>query len=166
MSWVRHELGCCLKTDLQHVVTTGGWIASGDLFSCRLTEWSTIVSVIAQGAPFKRLQSHGQNTVGRLTIICDLTQWESNFLFVFFLLCSSRKSENRMLGCVRWWPATGWRNSNALIPNVGTRPSMQKHEQHLVWWRACVWVNKIHIEGEREIGTKETFYFLIATITK
>ena len=93
ISRMKREIGCCLKTDLQRVVTTSGWIASDDLFTCRLTEWSTIVSLVAQGVPFKWLQSHGQSTAGRLTLIYDLTQWEASFLFVFFLLCSSRKTK-------------------------------------------------------------------------
>ena len=111
------KLGCFLETNLQRVVTASGWIASGDLFGCCLTEWSTIGSVVAQGAPLKRLQSQEQSTASWLTPICDLTQWDASFCFSSFFSILQRK-RNKMLCGVLWRPAVGWRTSNALIPNV------------------------------------------------
>ena len=133
ISRMKHEIGCCLKTDLQRVVPTSGWTTFSDLFRCRLTKWSTIVSVLAQRAPLKRLQQQEQSTTGWLTPICDLTQWDSSFQFVFFLLGSSRKTKTEC--CVFYddgWqrveePPTLW------YQMFWTRPSMRKHEQHL-WW--------------------------------
>ena len=54
--------GCSLETNLLRVVTTSGWIASRDLFECRLTQWSTIKSGVAQGAHLEWLQSEGWST--------------------------------------------------------------------------------------------------------
>ena len=163
---MKHELGFCLKTSLPCMVTTSGWIASSDLFNCRLTEWSTNLSVVAQGAPLKRLQSHGQSTASRLTLICDLTQWEANFLFVFFLLYSPRKRKTECCFCDdgRQWveePPTLW------YQMLGTRPSMRKQEQHSVWRRTCVWEkSKIRTHREKRGRHKETLLFLKATVTK
>ena len=145
---------------------TERWIAFGDLFKCRLTKWSTIVSVVARGVPFKRLQSHGQSTASRLTLICDLTQWEANFLFVFFLLYSPRKAKNRML--FLWWrPTVGWRTSNALIPNVGdkavnaeARATLCDDEEPV-----CERMQDRHRKRGRKIGTKKRYIPKIATIT-
>ena len=89
------KFGCCLETNLQRVVTTSEWIASGDLFGCCLTEWSTIGSDVAQGAHLKWLRSQEQSTASWLTPISDLIQWDANFLFVFSLLCSSRKTKTK-----------------------------------------------------------------------
>ena len=36
------DRGCSLEPTLLRVVTTSGWIASNDLFDCRLTWWSTV----------------------------------------------------------------------------------------------------------------------------
>ena len=94
----------------------------------------------------------------RLTLICDLTQWEASFLFVFFLLCSPRKTKNRML----WFyddgqqrveePPTLW------YQMLGMKPSMRKTKQHSVMIKNLrMRISKICVERKREIGTKKRY---------
>ena len=148
ISRVKHELGCCLETDLQRVVTTSGWTTFNDLFRCRLTEEARSCRGLRRKFHLKRLQSQRQSTTGWLTPNDDLTQWDANFLLVFFLLCFFKENKkNRMLFFLQGndggrqqveEPPTLW------YQMLGTRLSMRKQEQHSVMVKnLCVRICKM-----------------------
>ena len=140
------------------------WTTFGDLFRCRLTKWTTIVSAVAWGVPFKRLQSHGQSTVAWLTLNLWFNTLRGKFLLR--LLSSLLFKENKKTE-LWWWPTVGWRTSNALIPNVGdkavnaeARATLCDDEEPV-----CERMQDRHRKRGRKIGTKKRYIPKIATIT-
>ena len=113
--------------------------------------------MLVTGFHLERLQSQKQSTVCWLTPNDDLTQWDANFLFLFFLLCFLKWSENKMLCC-----NGGWQRVEELpmlwYPMLGTRTSMQKQEQHSVMVKNLRMRDKRDTHTERDIGTKNKLY--------
>ena len=138
------------------VVTTSGWIASRDLFECRLARWSTIESDVAQRAHFEYLQSQGDVQPSSL-----LLQWfntaRCSFVCVF-LLSFLQEDWIRNVGLMR--------NDDdrqrvedpfSLIPDVGDEAVSAEVQSTFLWWRICVRVGTRYIEREREAQSRYVY---------
>ena len=159
------NLGCCLETNLLQVATTSGWIASRDLFECRLTGWSTIKSDFLTRAHFKWLQSHVE--IQPTSLIQAVNQLGKVQLYLrLSSLRSSRKRESKSKCFVetdddrRWVEEPLW----LWYEMLGTRRSMQKYKQHPWWWRTCVWVRQDMQRGRERDRHKDVMCIMSRTI--
>ena len=167
ISWMKHEIGCCLKTDLQQVVTMSGRIAFNDLLRCCLTGWSTIVSVVAQGV-WPQAVTIIEIEYNRLAY----SKWWSNTVRCKLLACllsSLFFKENKKQNVELCTMATNSGLKNLQRSDTkcwGQGRQCGSKSNTLWWWRTCVWETKQDTHREREREAQRINYIPIATDTK
>ena len=148
ISRVKRELGLLSRDQSAPSGYNGRWAAFGNLFGCRLTEWSTIGSLLqmlpkcwtkrfhpewlqSQMAEYNRWLTPNEG---------DLTRWDANhvFLLLLFSVSSRFKTENRKLWSDesnggRQWDEEHHR-SDTKCWRVG-RPPVRKRSLNVLLWR-------------------------------
>ena len=171
ISRVKHELGLLSWDRSAMSGYNGQRPAFGDLFRCRLTEWSTIVSMLHRRVSPRAVTITKQSTTGWLTPSDDLTQWDANsFLFFFSLLCFCRCKQKTecCVPKVGMAAGSGKENIQRSHTNCWGRGRQCGRSHNNLWWRrTCVYEKQQRIRTERERERHKEYIYIHrnATVT-
>ena len=142
--------GCFPKNNMLRAVTTNVWIASSDLFECRLAWWSTIELDVVRRAHIKWLQSQGEVHPSSL-----LQQWfntmKCNSMNVFLFSVLKKKKIKDVI-CMRTDDGRQRvEEPHALIPDVGSAKAVSAES----WTTSSDWLTlsasvKAYTQNERK----------------